>query len=61
KLLLEITIRKADKVRSCPRHEVPQTPATPVVVEALIPLQKLIEQDILGLDKTNQRSLQRHV
>jgi hypothetical protein len=57
----EITIPNIDEVRSCAQNEVPPTPVTPVAVEALTTLQKLIKQDTVGLDEANQRSLQRHV
>jgi hypothetical protein len=60
----KLTIPKADKVKvaSYGQDAIPQTPITPVSVEALRSLQDLIlKQDAYALDKTSKQNLKRHL
>jgi hypothetical protein len=49
------------KVSSCHQDEVPQTPVTPALAEALASLHNLIKQDAYTLNETSIQRLQRHV
>jgi hypothetical protein len=57
------TVPRADeiKVGSCEQDEIPQTPVTPVLAEALASLYNIIKQDALTLNETSIPRLQRHI
>ncbi|KAL3421825.1 hypothetical protein PVAG01_05981 [Phlyctema vagabunda] len=49
------------EVGLCQQAKVPQTPVTPVTVEAIMSLHDLIKQDTYTLDETSMPRLQRHI
>ena len=60
----ELTVSKANEVRSCPYGQILQTPTipkTPVTTEALISLHNLIKQEACALNRPDEQRIQRHV
>jgi hypothetical protein len=57
------TVPRADKIKvgSYKQDELPQTPVTLVLAEALASLHNIIKQDTLTLNKTSIPRLQRHI
>ena len=57
----ELTAPQTHEVHSCTQDRVPQTPLTPVSVEAVASLHNLITEDANMLDETSKQRIRRHV
>ena len=57
----KLTAPKTNEVGSYTQDQVPQTPVTPVLAEAVASLHSLFKRDTNILDKTSKQRIQRHI